>query len=43
MEEKENDNIITCPRCGYAVLRKDMKLFGNKCPRCGTCIACDSV
>ena len=40
---KENDNIIVCPRCHYAILRKDKKLFGNKCIKCGYCIECDSV
>jgi len=34
--------IVTCPRCGYPILEKDMKLFGSKCPRCGYCITCSS-
>lgn len=36
------NEIITCQRCNYPVLRKDMKLFGNRCPRCGYCITCSS-
>lgn len=40
---EEKNDVITCPKCGYVMLRKDMKLFGNKCIKCGYCIACDSV
>ena len=42
IEEEDRDNIIICPRCGYPILRKDMKVFGNKCVNCGYCIACSS-
>lgn len=39
----DEGKFVICPRCGYSMLRKDMKLFGNKCIRCGNCIACDGV
>ena len=38
----KDEKFVTCPRCRYAILRKDMRLLGNRCPKCGYCIGCTS-